>query len=244
MEMFRRVLEDPLEFPPSETFDSVTCDFLSGVSKAGSLLIFKLRSPFLLFFWQLLERDAYDRLGWDSSEQIKKHGYFNNLDWDDVAQRKLTPPYIPTLHSETDLTHFDDSFVTMTPRISEAQAPSSTSEPPTTTDPFRHFTFDPLCHFAPDNQDNEDEDDQSETQTLHLRPSYFGKNKHPQHQRYSTSSSYLSFGAGEIYQHTDTLPSVLTTNTGRDTPSLATSVRKRHSAALSFDGLDSASSVL
>jgi hypothetical protein len=185
-------------------------------------------------------------LGWDSSEQIKKHGYFSNLDWDDVAQRKLTPPYIPTLHSETDLTHFDDSFVTMTPRISEAQAPSSTSEPSTTTDPFRHFTFDPQCHFAPDNQNNtnEDEDDQSETQTLHLRPSYLGKNRHPQHQRYSTSSSYLSFGAGEIIQHTDTLPSVLTTNTGRDTPSLATSVRKRHSAALSFDGLESLSSVL
>ncbi|KAI8084509.1 kinase-like domain-containing protein [Halteromyces radiatus] len=223
MEMFRRVLEDNLEFPISDAFDETTCDFLSG----------------------LLERDPYDRLGWDSSEQIKKHGYFGNLDWDDVAQRKLIPPYIPTIESETDLTHFDESFVAMTPRISEIQQQQQQEQDMEDEDPFRYFAFDPRFSIGtfPEQQEDESQSLISPTQQQQksLRP-------RPSHQRlklwtgggrerFSTSSSCLSFGTGDIIRHTDTMPSILTG--AKNTPSLATSVRKRHSAALSFDCLDS-----
>ncbi|CAO3599324.1 unnamed protein product [Absidia cylindrospora] len=199
MEMFRRVLEDNLEFPSWDVFDPITCDFLSG----------------------LLERDPYDRLGWDSSEQIKKHGYFGDLDWDDVAQRKLTPPYLPTIHSDTDLTHFDASFVAMTPRISDV--PTPINEEQEEEDPFRHFDFDPAIAAFPHHDD--DDNDPRPTRTL-LRSSRPWGTTSTQPQRFSTSSSVLSFG-------TEIVSSRLLTNDHQ--PSLATSVRKRHSAALSLE---------
>ncbi|ORX47025.1 hypothetical protein DM01DRAFT_243646, partial [Hesseltinella vesiculosa] len=52
------------------------------------------------------------------AEQIKKHAWFADLKWDDVSQKKLVPPFVPNLMSPTDLTHFDESFIAMTPRIS------------------------------------------------------------------------------------------------------------------------------
>ncbi|KAI9300094.1 kinase-like domain-containing protein [Cunninghamella echinulata] len=238
MEMFRRVLEDNLEFPTSPSFDPITCDFLSG----------------------LLEKDPYERLGWDSSEQIKNHPYFAGLDWDDVAQRKLKPHYIPIIQSETDLTHFDASFVNMTPRISESQAyhyptskenqnqdgtvDSDDDDEEVESDPFRNFSFDPrysdqsssvLCIEKsishPDIQQPSSSFNTPSTSnhynTQQQRRLLRGK------ERFSTSSSFLSIGTGEVIRHIDTMPTLLTTS--RDTPSLATNVRKRHSAAISLE---------
>ncbi|ORZ08141.1 kinase-like domain-containing protein [Absidia repens] len=220
MEMFRRVLEDNLEFPSSEAFDPITCEFLSG----------------------LLERDPYDRLGWDSSEQIKKHAYFANLDWDDVAQRKLVPPYLPTIRSETDLTHFDTSFVTMTPRISQVPSvaidgnKNDELEEQVEEDPFRHFDFDPAA-TATDEENNDDDDDDDDNPVpvpVPARTLLRSSRSHPKpwgatasaQQRFSTSSSVLSFG-------TEIVSSRMLANDHQ--PSLSTSVRKRHSAALSLE---------
>ncbi|CAO3634275.1 unnamed protein product [Cunninghamella blakesleeana] len=226
MEMFRRVLEDNLEFPTSPSFDSITCDFLSG----------------------LLEKDPYERLGWDSSEQIKNHPYFAGIDWDDVAQRKLKPHYIPIIQSETDLTHFDESFVNMTPRISESQPyhyPSMDDEESKkdnqieNEDPFKHFSFDP--RYSDQNSSISCIDKSISSSSHHDIQQPSTSNYHQQHQRkllrgkerFSTSSSFLSIGTGEVIRHIDTMPTMLTT--AKDTPSLATNVRKRHSAALSLE---------
>ena len=42
---------------------------------------------------RLLERDQHQRLGALSSEQIKKHSFFSGLNWKDVYEKRLTPPF-------------------------------------------------------------------------------------------------------------------------------------------------------
>ncbi|KAG0179310.1 hypothetical protein DFQ28_003020 [Apophysomyces sp. BC1034] len=95
-EMYRRVLEDDLEFP--EDFDPVTADFIRG----------------------LLEREPTARLGTgtDGPITIRSHPYFDTLDWSDVYYKRIRPPYVPNLRSETDFSNFDEDFLRMTPRLS------------------------------------------------------------------------------------------------------------------------------
>ena len=50
------------------------------------------------------------RLGSNNSDDIKNHKFFNNVNWDDVWNKKLQPPFIPKLKSDEDLKYFDSSF--------------------------------------------------------------------------------------------------------------------------------------
>ncbi|KAF7730574.1 hypothetical protein EC973_001955 [Apophysomyces ossiformis] len=204
VEMYQRVLEDPLEFPPH--FEPVTCEFLSG----------------------LLEREAYERLGWEGPDQIKSHCYFQDIDWAEVADRKLQPPYVPLLQSETDVTHFDEAFVTMSPRISQASSTQVLSEEGT----FDQFDFD--SRF----------DTPSKPDPIITPPKTLRKKSHPPRwgkQRFSSSSSLLSLATGDIVRHTDTLPTILSSGFSQQQQSSlhpyqlsprSSYVRKRHSAAL------------
>ena len=60
----------------------------------------------------LLVIDPSKRLGSGEkgSENIKKHKYFKNVNWDDAWNRKIKPPFIPKLSNETDLRYFDVMF--------------------------------------------------------------------------------------------------------------------------------------
>lgn len=98
VEMYRRVLEDPLEFP--EDFD----DDDGGYTRH--------------FIASLLERDPSRRLG-SSPSTIRSHPYFTNYyDWSDVYHKRIRPPYVPQLRSATDFSNFDKDFLQMTPRLS------------------------------------------------------------------------------------------------------------------------------
>ena len=61
---------------------------------------------------QLLIPDPKKRLGYgvDGAKKIKEHKYFDNIDWDDAWNQKLTPPFVPELNGETDLRYFDKTF--------------------------------------------------------------------------------------------------------------------------------------
>jgi hypothetical protein len=50
--------------------------------------------------------------------EIRRHMYFEYVDWDDVYHKRIRPPYVPTIDHETDLQNFDDTFVCMTPKLS------------------------------------------------------------------------------------------------------------------------------
>lgn len=48
---------------------------------------------------QLLTRDPNRRLGSGKgdAEEIKAHPFFKDVNWDDVLQKRIPPPYCPTI---------------------------------------------------------------------------------------------------------------------------------------------------
>lgn len=57
---------------------------------------------------RLLEVDITKRLGCGklSAEEVKSHKFFLSIDWDSVEDKKLTPPIVPCVTSETDTRNF------------------------------------------------------------------------------------------------------------------------------------------
>ncbi|KJK79028.1 hypothetical protein H634G_05843 [Metarhizium anisopliae BRIP 53293] len=61
----------------------------------------------------LLNRNPKHRLGaTDDAEELKRHPFFADIDWDILAKKLITPPFKPKLKSETDVSYFDPEFTT------------------------------------------------------------------------------------------------------------------------------------
>ncbi|CAD8192876.1 unnamed protein product [Paramecium octaurelia] len=59
---------------------------------------------------QLLKNNPKDRLGSDGSNEVKSHPFFNGIDWNDVMDKKVAPPFKPKLFGDRDLRNFDVTF--------------------------------------------------------------------------------------------------------------------------------------
>ncbi|PHH90798.1 hypothetical protein CDD83_2597 [Cordyceps sp. RAO-2017] len=59
----------------------------------------------------LLNRNPKHRLGaTDDAEELKRHPFFADIDWDLLSKKLITPPFKPKLKSETDVSYFDPEF--------------------------------------------------------------------------------------------------------------------------------------
>ncbi|CAK9299092.1 unnamed protein product [Gordionus sp. m RMFG-2023] len=69
------------------------------------------------FIRKLLRRNRHQRLGSskDDSLAIKRHSYFASIDWTTAELRKLTPPILPRLTCDEDVSQFDIRFTAMAP---------------------------------------------------------------------------------------------------------------------------------
>ncbi|KAI8337830.1 kinase-like domain-containing protein [Choanephora cucurbitarum] len=115
-EMYRKILQDELRFPDD-------------MSKEAQSL---LRG--------LLTRDPNERLGNHGSEEIKNHPFFASIDWRKLNQKKVQPPYKPSVDSAVDTTNFDDEFTSEAPQeslVDESQISSTMQEQ------FAGFTYNP-----------------------------------------------------------------------------------------------------
>ncbi|KAG7395548.1 hypothetical protein PHYBOEH_003637 [Phytophthora boehmeriae] len=69
---------------------------------------------------QLLERNVDKRLGSGKStmfqvkgvQAIKKHAFFKGIDWHLLEEKKVQPPILPNVMSNTDTTYFSEEFTT------------------------------------------------------------------------------------------------------------------------------------
>ncbi|KAG0762097.1 hypothetical protein G6F57_005875 [Rhizopus arrhizus] len=105
-DMYRRVLEDPLEFP-SDIFDYETAEFIS----------------------DLLDRDPRTRLGAQGTEEIKEHVYFADISWVDIEHRRLQPTlFLPPVQDEMDFTNFEPDFLSMSPVLTHVPSEADLSE--------------------------------------------------------------------------------------------------------------------
>eukprot|EP01156_Anaeramoeba_ignava_P002065 Anaeramoba_ignava/a217456_118.p1 GENE.a217456_118~~a217456_118.p1 ORF type:complete len:356 (-),score=95.56 a217456_118:178-1245(-) len=86
--MYQKILTAPLKFPP-------------GLSLSVRGLIS-----------ELLNRDPAKRLGsgGDDSSPIKKHKFFEKLDWEKVFNKEMTPTFKPEVKNPTDTRFFDREF--------------------------------------------------------------------------------------------------------------------------------------
>nr|XP_039270469.1 serine/threonine-protein kinase N2-like isoform X1 [Styela clava] len=66
---------------------------------------------------RLLRRNPERRLGASErdAEDVKKQPFFRKLDWTTLFQRKLKPPFVPTIRSATDVSNFDEEFTNEDP---------------------------------------------------------------------------------------------------------------------------------
>ncbi|KAG5831146.1 hypothetical protein ANANG_G00300730 [Anguilla anguilla] len=64
----------------------------------------------------LLIKDPNKRLGGgpDDAKEIMRHSFFTGIDWQDIYDKKLIPPFKPQVSSETDTRYFDEEFTAQT----------------------------------------------------------------------------------------------------------------------------------
>ncbi len=90
--MYEKILRDPLVFGPE----------IGG--EAESILT------------GLLNRDPTQRLGVNGADEIKKHPFFHNhINFKKLAEKKIHPPYKPSVASPVDVSNFDTVFTTEAP---------------------------------------------------------------------------------------------------------------------------------
>lgn len=63
----------------------------------------------------LFTHDPDKRLGSDGVDKIKKHPFFKNIDWDAIFAKKIKPPFIPRISSDSDTKYIDSEFTNLTP---------------------------------------------------------------------------------------------------------------------------------
>ena len=99
----------------------------------------------------LLNRNPKHRLGaTDDAEELKKHAFFGDIDWNALSQKLITPPFKPQLKSETDVSYFDPEFTnamntngSLNERAAALAKGFATSTPlsPSVQANFKGFTF-------------------------------------------------------------------------------------------------------
>jgi classical protein kinase C len=68
---------------------------------------------------RLLTRDPTRRLGSgkEDAEEIKSHAFFKDVSFDDVLNKRIPPPYFPTINGSADTSNFDEEFTKEQPTL-------------------------------------------------------------------------------------------------------------------------------
>ncbi len=92
-EIFDAILEDEPLYPITMPRDAVS--ILQKVRWASERIITRADLPSV----QLLTRDPTRRLGSGKAdaEEIKRHPFFKDVNFDDVLNKRIPPPYFPTI---------------------------------------------------------------------------------------------------------------------------------------------------
>ena len=88
----------------------------------------------------MLERDPSRRLGAgpDDAEEVKRHPFFSDINWDRLAKKSIPPPFKPVVRSDIDVSNFDAEF---TSELAVDSLPNHPPLPSEIQDRFKGFTF-------------------------------------------------------------------------------------------------------
>ncbi|KFY83712.1 hypothetical protein V500_09980 [Pseudogymnoascus sp. VKM F-4518 (FW-2643)] len=73
---------------------------------------------------KLLTREPEARLGSGptDAQEIMNQPFFQKINWDDVYNKRIQPPFLPTITSATDTSNFDSEFTSVTPVLTPVQS--------------------------------------------------------------------------------------------------------------------------
>uniref|UniRef100_A0A8C1W730 non-specific serine/threonine protein kinase n=1 Tax=Cyprinus carpio TaxID=7962 RepID=A0A8C1W730_CYPCA len=91
----------------------------------------------------LLKKDPKQRLGGgpEDAKEVMTHKFFSSMNWHDVLQKKLNPPFKPQVTSETDTRYFDDEFTAQTITVTPPDQCDLDAEDPDTRAHFSQFSY-------------------------------------------------------------------------------------------------------
>ncbi|KAJ7986667.1 hypothetical protein DPEC_G00342260 [Dallia pectoralis] len=74
---------------------------------------------------RLLRRNPERRLGAGEkdAEEVKKHPFFRNVDWDGLLSKKVRPAFIPVIKDREDVSNFDEEFTSEAPILTPPREP-------------------------------------------------------------------------------------------------------------------------
>jgi len=113
--MYQKILNGELRFPPYVSQDAQA--LLDG----------------------LLTRDVDKRLGSGNSEDVKKHPFFKDIDWEKLEKKEVDPPYKPKVKSDTDTSQIDSVF--LVEKAQDSLVEHSLSETIQRENAFDDFTY-------------------------------------------------------------------------------------------------------
>uniref|UniRef100_A0AAZ3RXQ4 Ribosomal protein S6 kinase n=1 Tax=Oncorhynchus tshawytscha TaxID=74940 RepID=A0AAZ3RXQ4_ONCTS len=75
----------------------------------------------------LLIKDPKKRLGSgpDGAENVKKHPFYQKINWEDLAAKRVPAPFKPVIRDELDVSNFAEEFTEMDPTYSPAALPQN-----------------------------------------------------------------------------------------------------------------------
>ena len=56
----------------------------------------------------LFKKNPNKRLGKNGSTEIKNHVWFNKVNWKNIGNKKIKPPFVPNLKNNTDVSNFNE----------------------------------------------------------------------------------------------------------------------------------------
>ncbi|KIY46572.1 hypothetical protein FISHEDRAFT_66415 [Fistulina hepatica ATCC 64428] len=79
---------------------------------------------------KLLERDPTRRLGSgkEDAEEIKRQPFFKDVNFDDVMNKRIPPPYFPSINGSADTSNFDEEFTREQPTLTPVHGQLTTRD--------------------------------------------------------------------------------------------------------------------
>ncbi|XP_037340738.2 serine/threonine-protein kinase N2 [Pungitius pungitius] len=74
---------------------------------------------------KLLKKNPEMRLGGgeEDASEIKRHKFFQEMDWDALLAKKLKPPFLPVIRAQKDVSNFDEEFTRLKPVLTPPRTP-------------------------------------------------------------------------------------------------------------------------